>query len=116
MFQTKPQRYNPYTPWLRSKNEHLQDRIEYFDGGIKIGSNIYHIGDSVNIGVDVSVRTKGMTNYELNHHVNRILSVCPGTVYGRLTQLFARTKYGDFDYQKERNTEHDLYAEHDIGR
>ena len=86
-----------------------QDKIEYFDGGIKIGGNSYHIGESVNIGVDVSVRTKGMTNYELNQHIGKILSVCPGTVYGRLTQEFARTKYGDFDYQEERNAERNLH-------
>ena len=91
------------------KMNNPQDKIEYLDGGIKIGDNCYHIGESVNIGVDVSVRTKGMTNYELNRHIDKILSICPGTVYGRLTQEFARTKYGDFDYQKERNAERNLY-------
>ena len=86
-----------------------QDKIEYLDGGIKIGDNSYRIGESVNIGVDVSVRTKGMTKFELNQHINKMLSVCPGIVIGRLTQEFARTKYGDFDYQEERNAERNLY-------
>lgn len=97
----------PHGCGVRMNNS--QDKIEYFDGGIKIGDNSYHIGESVNIGVDVSVRTKGMTNYELNQHICKILSVCPGTVYGRLTQEFARTKYGDFNYQEERNVERNLH-------
>ena len=97
----------PHGCGVRMKNP--QDKIEYLDGGIKIGDNCYHIGESVNIGVDVSVRTKGMTNYELNQHIGKILSVCPGTVYGRLTQEFARTQYGDFDYQEERNAERNIH-------
>ena len=75
-----------------------EDKIEYYDGGIKIGDNTYKIGESVNIGVDVSVRTKGMTHDELDNHIQNILSKCPGEIYGRLTQKFARTKYGDFSY------------------
>ena len=78
-----------------------EDKIEYFEGGIKIGDNTYKIGESVNIGVDVSVRTKGMTPDELDSHIQNILSMCPGTIYGRLSQRFARTKYGDFNYKGE---------------
>lgn len=78
-----------------------EDEIEYFDGGIKIGDNFYKSGESVNIGVDVSVRTKGMTTDELDNHIQKILSICPGTIYGRLSQRFARTKYGDFNYKGE---------------
>ena len=78
-----------------------EDEIEYFEGGIKIGNNIYRTGENVNIGVDVSVRTKGMTADELGRHIQKILSICPGTVYGRLSQRFARTKYGDFNYKEE---------------
>ncbi len=91
------------------KMNYPDDKIEYFAGGIKIGNHRYQIGESINIGVDVSVRTKGMTNLELDNHINKILSICPGHVYGRLTQEFARTKYGDFDYQKERNAVYNVY-------
>lgn len=80
------------------KMNNPQDKIEYFAGGIKIGDNSYQMGESVNIGIDVAVRTKGMTDAELEHYINKILSLCPGTIYGRLTQKFARTKYGDFEY------------------
>ena len=78
-----------------------EDEIEYFDGGIKIGDNTYKMGESVNIGVDVSVRTKGMKLDELDNHISNILSKCPGKIYGRLSQKFARTKYGDFNYEEE---------------
>ena len=50
-----------------------------------------------------------MTTQELNNHIKDILTICPGTVYGRLSQQFARTKYGDFDYQKERNADCNVY-------
>ena len=78
------------------------DKIEYFNDGIKIGDNTYKIRESVNIGVDVSVRTKGMTRDELDSHIQNILSICPGKIYGRLSQRFARTKYGDFNYNSEK--------------
>lgn len=96
------------------KMNRLEDKIEYFNGGIKIGNNQYQIGESVNIGVDVLVRTKGMTNNELDHHVHQILSTCPGTIYGRLRQEFARTKAGDFDYQRTSDTEHDVNFSRDV--
>lgn len=87
-----------------------RDKIEYFNGGLKIGDNIYKIGESVNIGVDVSVRTKGMTNDELDNHINNILSKCPGKIYGQLIQKFARTKYGDFNYKEEfENANNNIY-------
>lgn len=76
------------------------DKIEYFNSGIKIGSNNYKFKESVNIGLDVSVRTKGMTYDELDSHIEEILSKCPGKIYGRLSQRFARTKYGDFNYNE----------------
>ena len=91
------------------KMNNPQDKIKYFNGGIQIGDKCYRSGESVDIGVDVSVRTKGMTTQELNNHIKDILTICPGTVYGRLSQQFARTKYGDFDYQKERNADRNVY-------
>lgn len=87
-----------------------EDKIEYFDGGLRIGDNVYKIDESVNIGVDVSVRTKNMTNEELDNHINNILSKCPGEIYGRLSQKFARTKYGDFNYKEEyENANNNIY-------
>ena len=90
------------------KMNNPEDKIEYLNDGIKIGNKSYRSGENVNLGVDVTIRTKGMTNAELDQYITQILSVCPGKVYGRLTQKFARTKYGDFDYQKARNTEYNL--------
>ena len=89
---------SPHGCGVRMNNS--KDKIEYFEGGIKIGDNIYNLGESVNIGVDVSVRTSGITNNELDSYIQNILSICPGTIYGRLSQIFARTKYGDFNYKE----------------
>lgn len=90
------------------KMNHPADKIEYLNDGIKIGNKSYRSGENVNLGVDVTIRTKGMTNAEVDQYITQILSVCPGKVYGRLTQKFARTKYGDFDYHEARNTKYNL--------
>lgn len=74
------------------------DTISYLDDGIEIGNKHFKIGESINIGDDVLVRTKNMDKKHLNQHIQSILNKCPGRVYGRLHQLYARTKYGDFDY------------------
>ncbi len=81
--------------------ENSFDKIEYFADEIKIGNNTYRCGKSVNIGLDVSVRTQGMTQDELDNHIENILSKCPGKVYGRLRQRYARTKYGDTIYKRD---------------
>ena len=84
------------------KMNNSKDSIEYIDQeNIKIGNNIFKIGDSVNIGVDVSIRTKNMQDSDLDKYILSILTQCPGTIYGRLKQLYAKTKYGDFDYVAE---------------
>ena len=90
----------PHGCGVRMNNSN--DKIEYLDGGLKIGDSFYKTGESVNIGVDVSVRTLGMSNDELDKYISNILSKCPGKIYGRLHQKFARTKYGDFNYDKEK--------------
>ena len=36
----------------------------------------------------------------VKEHIENVLNRCPGTIYGQMNQLFARTKYGDFDYTK----------------
>ena len=79
----------------------IEDKIKYFEGGIKVGNKVYKTGESVNIGMDVSVRTNGMTPDELDSYIQKILSICPGKIYGKLIQRFARTKYGDFYYNRE---------------
>lgn len=76
------------------------DTIEYLDDGILIGNKHFKKGESINIGNDVSVRTKGMNSNFVKQHIEAILEKCPGTIYGQIHQLFARTKYGDFDYTK----------------
>lgn len=73
-----------------------EDKIEYLNGKIKIGDKTYKIDENVNIE---SIRTKDMTINELDNYINNILSKCPGKIYGRLIQKFARTKYGDFNYK-----------------
>ena len=76
------------------------DTIEYLDDGILIGNKHFKKGESINIGNDVTVRTKGMNSISVKQHIETILEKCPGTIYGQMHQLFARTKYGDFDYTK----------------
>ena len=76
------------------------DAIEYLDDGILIGNKHFKKGESINIGNDVIVRTKGMNSTSVKQHIETILEKCPGTIYGQMHQLFARTKYGDFDYTK----------------
>lgn len=41
-----------------------------------------------------------MNSTSEKQHIEIILEKCPGTIYGQMHQLFARTKYGDFDYTK----------------
>ncbi len=81
--------------------KHEDDKIEYLPDGITIGDKHFKIGESINIGNDVVVRTKDFSGEQLRNHVNSILNKCPGQVYGQLHQIFARTKYGDFDYRKK---------------
>lgn len=76
------------------------DSIKYFDGGIQIGDKCFYQGQSINIGKDVSVRTLNMSPKQVKGHIDRIMKICPGTIYGQMHQLFARTKHGDFDYIK----------------
>ena len=76
------------------------DTIEYLDNGILIGNKHFKKGESINIGNDVKVRTNGMDSEHVKQHIENVLHRCPGTIYGQMHQLFARTKYGDFDYTK----------------
>ena len=76
------------------------DTIEYIDNGILIGNKYFKKGESINIGNDVTVRTNNMDTEHVKQHIETVLDRCPGTIYGQMHQLFARTKYGDFDYTK----------------
>lgn len=76
------------------------DTIEYLDEGILIGNKHFKKGGSINIGNDVLVRTNGMHSEQVKQHIKKVLDKCPGTIYGKMHQLFARTKYGDFDYSR----------------
>ena len=76
------------------------DTIEYLDDGILIGNKYFKKGENINIGNDVLVRTNNMDSEHVKQHIENVLHRCPGTVYGQMHQLFARTKYGDFDYTK----------------
>ena len=42
-----------------------------------------------------------MHSEQVKQHIEKILDRCPGTIYGQMHQLFARTKYGDFDYTRK---------------
>lgn len=84
------------------KMNNSTDKIEYLDKNtLKVGNNIFSLGNSVNIGIDVSVRTNGMNEEELDTYILNILKQCPGTVYGKLKQRYAKTKSGDFEFIKE---------------
>ena len=84
------------------KMNNSADKIEYLDKNtLKVGNNIFSLGNSVNIGIDVSVRTNGMNEEELDTYILNILKQCPGTVYGKLKQRYAKTKSGDFEFIKE---------------
>lgn len=76
------------------------DTIKYLNDGILIGNKHFKKGESINIGNDVSVRTNNMDSRHVKQHIETVLDRCPGTIYGQMHQLFARTKYGDFDYTK----------------
>lgn len=76
------------------------DTIEYLADGILIGNKHFKNGESINIGNDVLVRTNGMYSEQVKQHIEKVLDTCPGTIYGQIHQLFARTKYGDFDYSR----------------
>lgn len=79
------------------------DIIQYTKDGIIIGDKFFKNGQSINIGKDVTVRTSNMSLEELENYIQRILGKCPGQIYGQMKQVFARTKYGDFDYSKKEN-------------
>lgn len=76
------------------------DTIKYLNDGILIGNKHFKKGESINIGNDVSVRTNNIDSKHVKQHIETVLDRCPGTIYGQMHQLFARTKYGDFDYTK----------------
>lgn len=76
------------------------DTIEYLEDGMLIGKKYLKKGESINIGNDVLVRTNGMYPEQVKQHIDKILEQCHGTVYAQMHQLFARTKYGDFDYTR----------------
>lgn len=76
------------------------DTIKYLNDEILIGNKHFKKGVSINIGNDVSVRTNNMDSKHVKQHIETVLDRCPGTIYGQMHQLFARTKYGDFDYTK----------------
>lgn len=86
----------PHGCGVRLKNH--GDRIMYTEDGIQIGNKHFKKGESINIGNDVIVRTYNSDALQLRKHINAILERCPGEVYSKMHQLFARTKYGDFDY------------------
>lgn len=79
------------------------DIIKYTSNGIIIGNKFFKKGQSINIGKDVNVRTINMNKKNIENYVQQILNKCPGQIYGQMKQLFARTKYGDFDYSKKEN-------------
>lgn len=76
------------------------ETIKYLDDGILIGNKRFKKGESINIGNDVAVRANNMDSKHVKEHIANVLEKCPGTIYGQMHQLFARTKYGDFDYTK----------------
>ena len=39
-----------------------------------------------------------MNGKQIKQHVDKVLDICHGTIFGQMHQIFARTKYGDFDY------------------
>ena len=80
-----------------------KDTIQYINGGIVIGNKFFKKGQSIDIGKDVNVRTINMSSEDLGNYVYGILGKCPGQIYGKMKQLFARTKYGDFDYSEKEN-------------
>lgn len=90
----------PHGCGVRLRNSN--DIIEYLDDGILIGSKCFKNGESINIGNDVLVRTSGVCREGVRQYIEKILEKCQGTVYGQMRQLFARTKYGDFDYTKRK--------------
>lgn len=74
------------------------DTINYLNDGIVIGEKSFEKGQIINIGKDVLVRTSNMSKKEIEVYVLEVLRRCPGIIDATMHQLFARTKYGDFNY------------------
>lgn len=74
------------------------DKIKYLNERLIIGSKQFEKGQNINIGEDVLIRTSNMNKENLEQYIKKVLRRCPGIIYGTMHQLFARTKYGDFNY------------------
>lgn len=73
--------------------------IKYIDKGMVMGNKIFTLGESVNIDVDVKIRTHSESEEALDNIINNILNKCPGEIQGELRQICAITKRGYHKYE-----------------
>lgn len=68
--------------------------IKYVEHGMRIGDKEFSLGESVNIDVDVKIRTHNETREVLDNTINKVLKKCPGEIQGELEQICSITKRG----------------------
>lgn len=67
--------------------------IEFSSDSITIGNKTFHLGESINIGIDVLNRCSSPKD-NLDDYVGEILSICPGKIIGKLYQIVSISKDG----------------------
>jgi hypothetical protein len=83
---------SPHGLGVKLTNENID--INYIEQGIKIGNKTFNLGESVNIDVDVKIRTHNESKELVDETVKKVLSKCPGELQGELKQICAITKRG----------------------
>lgn len=68
--------------------------IKYIDKGMTIGNKTFYLGESVNIDVDVKIRTHNESKEIMNNTIKNVLQECPGEIKGELEQICSITKRG----------------------
>lgn len=68
--------------------------ITYVEQGMMIGDKKFSLGESVNIDVDVKIRTHNEKREVLDNTINKVLKRCPGEIQGELEQICSITKRG----------------------
>lgn len=83
---------SPHGLGVRLINDNVN--IKYIEQGMIIGNKRFSLGESVDIDVDVKIRTHNETIEVLDNTVKKLLEKCPGEIKGELEQICSITKRG----------------------
>lgn len=83
---------SPHGLGLQLVNEN--DNIQYTNRGMKIGEKEFLLDESVNIDIDVKIRTSGESKEKVKSKIKEVLEICPGNIKGELKQICSLTKRG----------------------